>query len=270
MLSSNQVIKMKNKNICKFVSTNAGEKINIACFIFESTPEVMNAKTVLKHSRAILVKQGKFNFFTDGKKYSVKSGDLMFAFSGEHIHADADTESEYMYIDFDGFRSDELFKRFYITPNNRIFSGFDGLIPLWHESISRASETNVDLASESILLYTFSRLNAVPNAKNELINKIIELTEENFTLSELNVAEIANELSYNAKYISHVFKEKMGVSYVEYLTNLRIKYAISLLDNGIDSVKNVAFLSGFSDPLYFSTVFKKIVGVSPRDYKKTK
>ncbi len=266
----NKVINMKSKNICKFVSSNAGEKINISCFIFESNPEVMKVKTMLNYNRAILIKQGEFDFFIDGKRYYVKSGDLIFAFKNENIHADADNDNKYMYIDFAGLRADELFKRFYITPNNRIFSGFDGLIPLWHESISRASDTSIDLASESMLLYTFSRLNAIPNVKNELINKIIELTEENFNLPDLNVTSLADELSYNAKYISHVFKEKMGVSYVEYLTNLRIKYAISLLDNGIDSVKNVAFLSGFSDPLYFSTVFKKIVGVSPRDYIKAK
>ena len=48
---------------------------------------------------------------------------------------------------------------------------------------------------------------------------------------------------------------------------MRIKYAVSLLEHGIDSVKNVAFLSGFSDPLYFSNVFKKVVGVSPKEYK---
>ena len=58
----------------------------------------------------------------------------------------------------------------------------------------------------------------------------------------------------------------MGVSLKEYLRTLRIKYAVSLFDHGMDSVKNVALLSGFNDPLYFSTVFKKTVGVSPTDY----
>ena len=59
----------------------------------------------------------------------------------------------------------------------------------------------------------------------------------------------------------------MGVSYSEYLRTLRIKYAVSLFDHGIDSVKNVALLSGFADPLYFSTVFKKYTGLSPKEYK---
>ena len=104
--------------------------------------------------------------------------------------------------------------------------------------------------------------------QNDLINTILEITEEQFTNPELSVSSIAKELNYNAKYISHIFKEKMEVSYTEYLRNTRIKYAVTLLDHGIDSVKNVALLSGFSDPLYFSSVFKKTIGMSPKEYKK--
>jgi two-component system response regulator YesN len=48
---------------------------------------------------------------------------------------------------------------------------------------------------------------------------------------------------------------------------MRIKYAVSLFDHGLDSIKNVALLSGFFDPLYFSSVFKQVVGVSPTEYK---
>lgn len=96
---------------------------------------------------------------------------------------------------------------------------------------------------------------------------MLEITEEQFNDPGLSIASLAETLGYNAKYLSHTFKDKMGIGYTEYLRNLRIKYAISLLDHGIDSVKNVALLSGFTDPLYFSTVFKKSVGVSPKEYK---
>ena len=53
----------------------------------------------------------------------------------------------------------------------------------------------------------------------------------------------------------------------EYLRTVRIKHAVMLFDHGLDSVKNVALLSGFSDPLYFSSVFKAEVGISPKEYK---
>ena len=68
------------------------------------------------------------------------------------------------------------------------------------------------------------------------------------------------------KYLSHFFKEKMNVSYSEYLRSLRFQYAISLFELGISSVKNVALLSGFSDPLYFSNSFKKAIGISPSEF----
>ena len=58
----------------------------------------------------------------------------------------------------------------------------------------------------------------------------------------------------------------MKVNYSEYLRSIRMKYAISLFELGISSVKNVALLSGYSDPLYFSNSFKKTVGISPKDY----
>ena len=79
---------------------------------------------------------------------------------------------------------------------------------------------------------------------------------------------MSEELSYNSKYLSHAFKEEMGQRYTEYLRDIRLKFAVSLFDNGIDSVKNVALLSGFSDPLYFSTIFKKMTGKTPKEYKR--
>ncbi|MBE5732376.1 MAG: helix-turn-helix transcriptional regulator, partial [Clostridiales bacterium] len=51
---------------------------------------------------------------------------------------------------------------------------------------------------------------------------------------------------------------------------IRIKHAVTLLDYGIDSIKNVALLSGFTDPLYFSNVFKAQIGISPTQYLKNK
>ena len=56
------------------------------------------------------------------------------------------------------------------------------------------------------------------------------------------------------------------MTYSEYLRATRFKYAISLFELGISSIKNVALLAGFSDPFYFSNAFKKTIGVSPREF----
>lgn len=258
---------MTNKNICKFSTPLISNSLYISQFIFETDKETMKKPVTLKEKRMYLISKGDGKMEIDSKELNFQAGDLIFAFNGERITVTEANQCEFMYIDFDGIRAAELLRRFAIIDNNRKFSGFDGLIPFWKESLMRASKENIDLSAESILLYSFSRFSALTPRENPLINKIIELTEENFKDVNFRINTVADELGYNAKYISHIFKEKSGVAYSEYLRDLRIKYAISLFDHGLDSVKNVAALSGFSDPLYFSTVFKKCIGVTPKEYK---
>lgn len=258
---------MTSKNICKFSTPLISNSLYISQFIFETDKETMKKSVELKENRMYLISKGSGKMEIDLKELSFQAGDIIFAFKREKITVRDINKCEFMYIDFDGTRATELLRRFAIIDNNRKFSGFDGLIPFWKESLSRASKENIDLSAESILLYSFSRFAALAPKGNSLINRIIELTEENFKDNSFSINTVAEELGYNTKYISHIFKEKSGVTYSEYLRDLRIKYAISLFDHGIDSVKNVAALSGFSDPLYFSTVFKKCVGVTPKEYK---
>lgn len=257
---------MKNKNICKFISFSPQEILSVTCFVLETDQEQMKKVHLLKEHRVILVTQGEGCFKFGEMRVPFGSGSLVFGFENELFSVSCDNHCEYLYINFSGTRPSELFRRFNINLKNRSFNGFDGLIPLWRDSLSRASEQTTDLASEGILLYTFSRLFANVSEYNNLVNKIVEISEEHFSDPELSIAAIAQMLSYNPKYISHIFKKKMGMGYSEYLRTLRIKYAVMLLEHGIDSVKNVAILSGFKDPFYFSTVFKKSIGISPKEY----
>ena len=259
---------MPRKNICKISTPLISTPFFASRFILETDEYTMKTPYTLEENRLCLIAKGKVNFNLSSTVFDLNTGDIIFCFKGEEFFATETQNCEYMYIDFDGIRSSELFKRFGRINSNRVFPGFDGLIPFWHESLSRASSENIDLSAESILLYTFSRLSVNKPIGNPIVNKIMEISEEYFKQSDFSINTIADELGYNAKYLSHIFKEKTGVTYSEYLRDLRIKYAVSLFNHGLESVKNVAALSGFSDPLYFSTVFKKCVGVTPKEYKK--
>lgn len=259
---------MKNKNICKFISEPIFDSLDTYAFIFETDLSVMKTLNTLNCHRMILVKSGSVIFNINDLKIQAETGSVVFIFENESFFCTPQKETEYMYIDFSGTRANTLFKRFGINSSNRHFQGFEGLVPLWHDSLSRAIEENIDISSESILLYTISRFKAV-TSQNDFIQEIIDITEDNFSDSSLSLSKIAKMLSYNEKYVSHAFKNKMGIGYSEYLTTTRIKYAVMLFEHGSESISNVAFLSGFKDPLYFSKVFKKLIGVSPTDYKKT-
>lgn len=257
---------MQRNNICKFVVPEQKTGLSVYCFVMETDPAIICKKVQLSAHKMILVTKGEGLFRHDDGKTPFSAGNLLFGFRDEDVCIDATENCEYLYILFDGDRAEEIFRRFDIHKNNRAFSGFDSLIPFWKESLSRADAQTVDLSSESVLLYTFSRLSAVNTLQNSLFHALTNMIETHFNDPELTINVIAEELSYNPKYLSHLFKEKMGIGFSEYLRTTRIKYAISLFNHGIDSVKNVALLSGFTDPLYFSTVFKKEVGLSPKEY----
>ncbi|MBQ7036761.1 MAG: helix-turn-helix transcriptional regulator [Clostridia bacterium] len=255
-------------NICKFIEDASSGTLSVRNFICETDAATMLAPQLLKHHRMILISRGKLAFHLDGTVFSASVGTLAFVFAGEKFSLSPEGDCEYLYISFSGGRAGDLFRRFGIHKGNRFFENFDNLLPLWKDSLVRASKENIDLAAESVLLYTLSRFSASPDKQNTIIQKMLEITEHGFGDPTLSISALSKMLSYNPKYLSHLFKEKMGVGYTEYLRTYRIKYAITLMDHGIDSVKNLASLCGFQNPLYFSAVFKKAVGIPPSEYKK--
>jgi len=261
---------MPSKNICKFVSTSPRTALETMNFIYETDDSCMSQNIFFTSHRMILIVQGKGIISFNNDKIPLSAGCLVFGFVGELFKVETTEPTEYMYISFNGSKAEEFFLRFNISPINRVFPGFESLIPMWKNTLSRTAESNMDLATEGILLYTLSRFDAGNTTKNAVIQQMLSITEDNFTDSEFSIATIAEELEYSPKYLSRLFKSKQGINYSEYLRNMRISYAVTLFDHGIDSVKSIALLSGFRDPLYFSSVFKKTVGVAPTEYKSGK
>ena len=257
---------MKSNNICKFSTYNPSNDLSIACFVFETDMEIMQTRKTLTHDRMILVEQGEGTFLFDGIPYTVSAGTLIFGFEGESFSLLNGDGIRYLYIKFRGARTKTLYRRFGISPHSRKKEGCNAFIPFCKDCLLSTQQENIDIVAESILLYVFSRLSANQSAQDATIQKIIDMTEEHFRDPDLSLAQIAKEIGYNPKYLSHYFKKKMNVTYSEYLRSFRFKYAISLFELGISSVKNVALLSGFSDPLYFSSTFKKAIGISPKEF----
>lgn len=85
--------------------------------------------------------------------------------------------------------------------------------------------------------------------------------------NRITISDLAAELHMSKAQLHQVFKEKYGVSPVQYCIQKRIDYACSLLEDAESSIKYVAKEIGFNDPYHFSKLFKKVKGVSPNSYK---
>ncbi|MGE7980520.1 response regulator [Psychrobacillus sp. NPDC093200] len=87
---------------------------------------------------------------------------------------------------------------------------------------------------------------------------------------DISLDILAQKVDLSPIYISKMFKEKLGINYIDFLTECRIGKAKKLLNNSERSLKEITFEIGYHDPNYFSKVFKKMCGVSPKEYRKTK
>lgn len=83
----------------------------------------------------------------------------------------------------------------------------------------------------------------------------------------LTLNEIAGQVHLNPQYFSVLFKRETGESVVGYLTNLRVEHAKSLLKDTALPIHEVALQSGYDDPDYFSRLFRKANGMTPRQYR---
>ncbi|GAB2695413.1 response regulator [Paenibacillus thermoaerophilus] len=84
---------------------------------------------------------------------------------------------------------------------------------------------------------------------------------------DLNLTVLAERFSYHPSYFSEWFKSRMGLTFIQYLTGVRMAQAVRLLEDTSLPLWDIAELTGFASASYFSSKFKKQFGLSPSDYR---
>lgn len=100
-----------------------------------------------------------------------------------------------------------------------------------------------------------------------IVRQALEYIDRNFADENLSLKEVAGYTNVSANYFSAVFSQEMRQTFVEYLTQKRMERAKELLRQGDKRSAEVAAEVGYKDPHYFSFVFRKTQGCTPRDYR---
>ena len=98
---------------------------------------------------------------------------------------------------------------------------------------------------------------------------VLDFVKLNFNDPLLSLKKLGDRFFYSEKHISRLFLSKTKKGFNKYLNDLRLDFAAKLLCEELYSVKDVAYSSGFTDPLYFSKTFKKRFGLSPSEYARS-
>ena len=115
-----------------------------------------------------------------------------------------------------------------------------------------------------ILLHRHMSETYLPLGTNSSLKDAISYIRKNYD-QDISITEVAEHCSISERYLRKLFATNFNLSPLDYLNQIRINKSIELLKHTELSIKEVAFITGFKSSQYFSKVFKKQTGMTPRE-----
>ena len=104
----------------------------------------------------------------------------------------------------------------------------------------------------------------------ELIEKSRRFIQDNYKNEDMSLQLVASYVNVSSNHFSAIFRKETGETFIDYLTGVRMDSAKELLTCTSMKTSEVGFEVGYRDPHYFSFLFKKVTGMSPKEYRRQK
>lgn len=212
--------------------------------------------------------------------YSIKSGQGFLIFPGQitTYYADEKLPWEYVWIEFDGLKVKEILQLTELSPNTPVYRSHskdlkEQLLNEMLYIVHNAEESPFHLIGHLYLfldhlIQSSKRSNSAPSSKmsDYYIKEAIHYIEQNFQ-NNISIEEIASVCGINRSYFGKIFKKALGRSPQEFLMNYRMLKATELLKLTSLSIAEIGSAVGYENQLHFSRAFKRIYGISPREWR---
>ena len=265
-------MKISKDNVCTFIPTHSAYgDLQILHVVYETKEQTFSGWKTISHYKLNVCTEGEGILYTPNGEYTLSKGTVFFCIPSIPYGIESVKDFKFAYVGYMGERAQAFAHKFGINKTNCVFDGFSHLTDFWIRGVTFSAEL-ADVYAEGLLHCTLAEIASktvkFENEKKDshaasLVKKYVD---ENFADSTLSLNSMCKALSYNPKYLSNEFSKKYKVSFKEYLNEIRINNACNLIKKGFNSVKDVAFLCGFNDPLYFSKVFKQKMDGTPTEY----
>ncbi|MBS5145189.1 MAG: AraC family transcriptional regulator [Butyricicoccus pullicaecorum] len=234
----------------------------------------------------LYVSEGEGRYIVGSREYAVAAGDLIIC-NAETIHGEAPFQAHTMQTyccALSGVHKQALPPGCLISSYQRPVLQLDQyqkpigqIMPNIYE-LHIASPRNSDICRQmaiSVLLMVEQALdlhgkqerNQIEQKNETLIRQITEYLDHHYTES-LSLAEIAKHMHISTSYLSHIFKRETGLSPIQYVIHRRIGEAQSLLMETNLPVHVIEERLGFGSSCHLTSMFKKYVGIAPREYRR--
>jgi AraC-like DNA-binding protein len=229
----------------------------------------------------VYMRQGQARAFIDSDTYELETGNLLFIFPNRiHRFEDEGKQNEYDLFIINPDLIPELSQKITTeNPQNPVIkSAFQNpRILALLDILSHADQlppTYKEILMKGYLLSFFAEIldmmplkNIKPD-ENQAMRSVVQYCSQNFT-RDLSLAILEEELHLSKYYISHLFGDKLGIRFNDYVNSLRISESCRLLRTTDMSITEVSNASGFGTLRTFNRAFIKQMGISPSDYRKS-
>lgn len=164
------------------------------------------------------------------------------------------------------------FKPFYIKSSSEIITMFSRMYKALELGYSTDNLIFANLCLPhflSLFIYNAKHTTVSPNDKLDVVDSAILYMQEHIN-ENISLQDLSSHYNYSASRFSSLFKQKTGYAPIDYFIQMKMQKASQQLDFSTSSVKDIALSMGFDDPYYFSKRFRKIIGLSPKQYRSQK
>lgn len=229
----------------------------------------------------MFVHEGRGVYQFNGNTFYLEKGQGYIVFAGTICYMKADERDPWVYswIAFDGEQAGKLLEEAGLSLASPVFrfssgSWFQHYLEKWDAASDCDQMGELRLHS---VLYQFladwlemmvvtKQLPAGYQAKEGYIRKALDFIHIHYG-QRVTISGIAQMIGIDRIYLSNLFKESMRISPQQYLLHYRMDKAIELLTDSELTVSEISHSVGYSDPLLFSKMFKKITGAAPTHYR---
>ena len=233
-----------------------------------------NAVPILLNDRRMnfndltFVRSGELSYIINEKNFTVKAGEAMYCPAGARRYRFKGTENaDYFAVNFKCAPEEKLDLPFHIkdalTPE--IEEYFKNIMKL----VDRTGEYDKFKCDAYTSLIAYATLERKPESiENRYLAGMKSYISENWN-KKISIGDVTSAAGLSRSYGAAFFKEHTGMPMMNYIIRVRIGKACEMLKYSDDMIYEIAENTGFKDLYYFSYMFKKIVGMSPKKYRET-
>ncbi len=237
--------------------------------------KVSNEKGVTIHKNRpyhglVLYLHGSSSFcFDDGEDYAVSAGQIIYLPKYSNYTSLDSDDAVCIAVNFDFISEEKTYDSVLLNVKygEKYFSKFEKILNVWEEKACGYQNCCLSILYDIIFnMQQDTKRDYVSSLQKQMVEKAQQYINANIKDETMSVARVAQEIRITPEYLRKLFKAFINVSPVEYIRIKKMELAKTFLESGEIKLSHIPYECGFTDYTYFSKIFKKHFGISPKAY----